>query len=156
MAVAVGQVEQDLDSLAYNFVTFLATDVGHESDSAGIVLLRGVVQTLSGRGASGSLASRVLQTRRHYRHVHSIGIVAAPESFVLELALRPPRATGLSRSSAQEHTHPQPSSYLQSEGKYNSEFGYHGCDFWGLAVSCEIQPNLTCILAASVIIPGIN
>src|SRR6266849_4992046 len=46
---AVRQVEQHLDSLAYDFVTFMAANVGHESDPAGIVLLRRMVQTLSGR-----------------------------------------------------------------------------------------------------------
>ncbi len=45
---AVRQVEQHLDSLAYDFVAFVAANVGHKSDPAGVVLLRRVVQTLGG------------------------------------------------------------------------------------------------------------
>src|SRR5260370_18017865 len=46
---AVRQVEQHLDSLAYDVVTFVAADAGHESDPAGVVLLRRMVHTLSRR-----------------------------------------------------------------------------------------------------------
>jgi len=48
---AVRQVEQYLDSLAYDFVTFAAANIGHEPDPAGIVLLRRMVEALSGRRA---------------------------------------------------------------------------------------------------------
>jgi len=37
------QVEQHLDSLAYDFVALVAADVGHESNPTGIVLLRRMV-----------------------------------------------------------------------------------------------------------------
>jgi hypothetical protein len=40
---AVRQVEQDLDSFGYDVVTFMASDVGYESDAAGVMLLRRVV-----------------------------------------------------------------------------------------------------------------
>ena len=57
---AVRQIEQHLDSLFYNFVAFVAANVGHESDSAGVVLLRRMVQPLG-----GWRAIRFLPTRRH-------------------------------------------------------------------------------------------
>src|SRR6266852_988860 len=57
---AMRQVEQHLDAFAYDVVTFVAADAGHESDPAGVVLLRRMVQTLSGRRAI-----RFFQTRRH-------------------------------------------------------------------------------------------
>jgi hypothetical protein len=66
---AVRQIEQHLDSLAYDFVTLVAAHIGHESDSAGIVLLRRMVEALS-----GGRAHRIFQTRRH-GHVYSIGLL---------------------------------------------------------------------------------
>jgi hypothetical protein len=57
----VGQVEEDLDSFAYDFVTFVAADIGDKSDAAGVMLLRGVVETLSWRQTV-----RIFQTRRHH------------------------------------------------------------------------------------------
>ena len=65
---AVRQVEQHLDSLTYDFVTFVAANVGDESDSAGVVLLRRMVQTLSGRRSI-----RFVLTRHH----SVVGIVAS-------------------------------------------------------------------------------
>jgi hypothetical protein len=58
---AVRQVEQHLDSLAYDCVTLVAANVGDESDPAGVVLLRRMVETLGGRRTV-----RFFQTRRHY------------------------------------------------------------------------------------------
>jgi hypothetical protein len=46
---AVRQVEQHLDSFAYDFVAFVAANIGHEPDPAGIVLLRRMVETLPGQ-----------------------------------------------------------------------------------------------------------
>ena len=63
------QVEQHLDSLAYDFVTFVTANIGYEPDPAGIVLLRRMVEPLSGRRTI-----RFFQTRRH-GHVYSIGLV---------------------------------------------------------------------------------
>jgi hypothetical protein len=57
---AVGQVEQHLNSLAYDVVAFAAADVGHKSYAAGIMLLRGMVKALGGRWSI-----RFLSTRRH-------------------------------------------------------------------------------------------
>jgi hypothetical protein len=65
---AVRQVEQHLDSLAYDFVTFMAANIGYEPDPAGIMLLRRMVEALS-----GGRAIRFFQTRRH-GHVYRIGI----------------------------------------------------------------------------------
>jgi hypothetical protein len=39
----VRQVEQNLDSFGYDVVTFMASYVGYESDTAGVVLLRRMV-----------------------------------------------------------------------------------------------------------------
>src|SRR4029077_5794474 len=74
---AVRQVEQHLDSLAYDFVTLVAANIGHESDPAGIVLLRRMVEALS-----GGRAIRIFQTRRH-GHVYSICIVCGLDCGVL-------------------------------------------------------------------------
>jgi hypothetical protein len=60
---AVRQVEQHLDSLIYDIVTFVAANVGYESDPAGVVLLRRMVQT---RGGWRNI--RCFPTRRH-RHL---------------------------------------------------------------------------------------
>ena len=82
---AVREVEQHLDSLAYDVVALDAADAGHESDPAGIVLLRRMVETLGGRGPI-----RFFSTRRH-GHVGSIrmvaGCLAASGSVVLELGV---------------------------------------------------------------------
>jgi hypothetical protein len=60
---AVSQVEQHLDSLVYDVVTFVAANVSYESDPAGVMLLRRMIQTLGG----GSTI-RFFPTRRH-RHL---------------------------------------------------------------------------------------
>src|SRR6202030_1962816 len=46
---AMRQVQQHLNSLADNIVTLLAADAGHKPDPAGVVLVRGVVETLRWR-----------------------------------------------------------------------------------------------------------
>ena len=43
---AMRQVDEDLNALFDDVVGFLALDVGHEADSAGIVLMAGVVESL--------------------------------------------------------------------------------------------------------------
>jgi hypothetical protein len=48
---AMGKVEKDLNPLADDVVTLLAIDAGDEPDTAGIMLVRGVVETLCGRQA---------------------------------------------------------------------------------------------------------
>src|ERR1017187_7346879 len=45
---AMRQVDEHLDALDDDVVRFLALDVGHEADSAGIVLASGIVQSLGG------------------------------------------------------------------------------------------------------------
>ena len=59
---AVRQVEQDLDSFGYDVVTFMASNIRDESDAAGVVLLRRMVQTLGGRRR----CVRFLGTRIHH------------------------------------------------------------------------------------------
>jgi hypothetical protein len=39
----MGQVEQDLDALGYDVMTFMAADAGDKSDTAGIMFVRGIV-----------------------------------------------------------------------------------------------------------------
>lgn len=46
---AVGQIHEHLDALLDNVVAFLAANVGHEPNAAGVVLVRRVVETLRGR-----------------------------------------------------------------------------------------------------------
>jgi hypothetical protein len=65
---AVRQVEQYLDSLTYNFVALVSANVGHESDPASVVLLRRMVQALSGRRSIRSVLTR---------HHSIVGIVAS-------------------------------------------------------------------------------
>ena len=48
---AMRQVEQHLDSLLDNVVTFMAADVGDKTNAAGVVLVRGIVKSLGGRQA---------------------------------------------------------------------------------------------------------
>jgi hypothetical protein len=43
------EVQQDLDSLADNFVTLVAVDAGYKADAASIVLVRRIIEAL-GRG----------------------------------------------------------------------------------------------------------
>jgi hypothetical protein len=62
-SATVCEVEQHLDSLADNLVTFLPADAGDEPDPTGIVLLRGIVQTLRRR----QTVFRV-ETRHHGLH----------------------------------------------------------------------------------------
>jgi hypothetical protein len=62
----VRKIEQNLNSLAYDVVALVAANVGHESDPAGVVLLRGMVQALGGGRAirffnASSWALRPLQ-----------------------------------------------------------------------------------------------
>jgi hypothetical protein len=91
---AVGQVEQDLDSLLYDLVAFVAEKVGHESDAAGVVLVRRMVQTLG-----GGRAVRLFSTRRHGRDA---AYFAASRSVVLEVDLA--RQGNGSHASAQERS----------------------------------------------------
>jgi hypothetical protein len=64
----VREVEQYLDSLTYDFVAFVAENVGDESDSASVVFLPRMVQALSGRRSI-----RFVLTRHH----SVVGIVAS-------------------------------------------------------------------------------
>ena len=57
---AVRQVEEHLYALADNFVTLVSADVGHEPDSAGVMLLRRMVQSLGRRRRV-----RFVSTHRH-------------------------------------------------------------------------------------------
>jgi hypothetical protein len=43
---SVGQIQQDLETLLNDVVRFMAVDVGDESDTAGVVLVGGVVEAL--------------------------------------------------------------------------------------------------------------
>ena len=45
---AVRQVQKNLNSFANDVVAFIAVDAGHKPDPASIVLVRGVVEALSG------------------------------------------------------------------------------------------------------------
>ncbi len=72
---AMRQVEQHLDALLYDVMAFVAANIGYEANSTGIVLLRGVVQTLGGRRSI-----RFVATRRH-GHVWRIGIVSGTSRF---------------------------------------------------------------------------
>jgi hypothetical protein len=49
----VGEVHQDFQSLADDLVGFLATDIYDEADSAGIMLVFGIVHTLGFRKSVG-------------------------------------------------------------------------------------------------------
>src|SRR4029077_1248877 len=142
---AVRQVEQHLDSLAYDFVTLVAANMGHESDPARIVLLRRMVEALS-----GGRAIRIFQTRRH-GHVYSIGLlcrIALPDSLLhrLRAGLRRPWRLAASRSVARElglcPQRPREGRTLRLSNtlrrflltarwvrKYNSEFRWEGCKF---------------------------
>ena len=44
---AVCKVDQDLDAFADDVMALVSTDAGHKSHAAGVVLMVGVVQTLS-------------------------------------------------------------------------------------------------------------
>jgi hypothetical protein len=77
----MGQVEENLDALADDVMTFVAANIYDKSNSAGIVLLRRVVQTLGGRRSI-----RFVATRRH-GHVCSIGIVSGTGPLSDELFL---------------------------------------------------------------------
>jgi hypothetical protein len=46
---AMRQVQKNLDALRYDFVTFVAADVGNKSNPTGVMLLRGMIQTLGRR-----------------------------------------------------------------------------------------------------------
>ena len=48
-SAAMRQIEQNLNALADDVVTFMAADAGHEPDSAGVVLVRRMVETLRRR-----------------------------------------------------------------------------------------------------------
>ena len=58
-SAAMRQVEEDLNAFADDVVAFVAVDAGDKPDPAGIVLVRGVVEALS-----GGQSIRV-ETRRH-------------------------------------------------------------------------------------------
>ena len=59
-SAAMRQVEQHLNSLADDVVTFAAADVGHKAYPAGFMLLRGMIQALG-----GGHSVRFFSTRRH-------------------------------------------------------------------------------------------
>src|SRR5216683_4133497 len=93
---AMRQVEQHLDSLAYDVVTFVAADAGHESDPAGVVLLRRMVQTLSGRRAI-----RFFQTCRHGHRLRRTPPLPVRLFLSWDFARK---GCGGARTPAQEHT----------------------------------------------------
>jgi hypothetical protein len=62
---AVRQVQQDLNTLLDDVVTFLTADAGDEPNAAGVVLMRRIVETLGGRQAG----SRVLRFLIHLEPV---------------------------------------------------------------------------------------
>jgi hypothetical protein len=98
---AVGEVEQYLDSLTYDFVTLVAANVGHESNAASVVLLGRMVQPLSGR-----MSIRFVLTRHHY---YSIVCIVASAAYAAGTQTR---------------------NFLLSAsrgGKYNPEFRWEGC-----------------------------
>src|ERR1700678_4147214 len=80
-SAAMGQVEQHLNAFADDVMTFVAANIGDESDSASIVLLRRMVETLG-----GGRSSRFVATRRH-GHVCRIGIVSGARPLPDELFL---------------------------------------------------------------------
>jgi len=92
----VRQVEQHLDSLAYDIVTFVAANVGYESNPAGVVLLRRMVQTLGRRRAI-----RFFQTRRHWYLLRRTPPLAHQLFLSGDFARK---GYGGPRTSAQEHT----------------------------------------------------
>jgi hypothetical protein len=59
---AVREVEQNLDSLGYDFVTLMSANVGHEADPAGVVFLCRMVQALGAGRAAGIVRTR----HRHF------------------------------------------------------------------------------------------
>jgi hypothetical protein len=93
---AMPQVEQHLDSLVYDVVTFVAANVGYESDPASVVLLRRMVQTLG-----GWRNIRIFPTRRH-RHLLRHTPPLADQLFMSGDFAR--KGYGGPCTSAQEHT----------------------------------------------------
>ncbi len=61
-APAVAHVVEDRERLAHDLVGLPSLDVDHETDAAGVVLPRGIVQALSGRQAGGDLPALLVLT----------------------------------------------------------------------------------------------
>ncbi len=67
----MSQVQQNLNALADNVVTLMAADAGDKANAASIVLVRRVIEALSG-GQSGSCISR-----RQFSFFLSFGLLCA-------------------------------------------------------------------------------
>src|SRR6266852_2451585 len=110
------------DSLALQaLMTFVAADAGHESDTAGVVLLRRMVQTLSGRRAI-----RFFQTRRHGHRLRRTPPL--PDRLFWSWDFARKGCGGVAHSGSGTHF----CRFLltaRRAAKYNSEFGYKGCKF---------------------------
>src|SRR5208282_5718848 len=135
---AVRQVEQHLDSLAYDLVAFVAANVGHESDPACVVLLRRMVQSLGGRKAVRFLASRFFQTRRHGHH--SQRTRPLPDRLFLSGDFARQGNGGVAHLGSGTKLCNLLVTVIWAE-KYNSEFRCKGCKFPNLAVSGRSQAN---------------
>jgi hypothetical protein len=60
----MGKVEKDLNALLNDVVTLCARDAGDEPDPAGVMLMRGVIETLSRGKAVGRVETRHHGLRR--------------------------------------------------------------------------------------------
>src|SRR5260370_8114192 len=139
---AMRQVEQHLDSLAYDVVTLVAANAGHESDPAGVVLLRRMVQTLSGRRAI-----RFFQTCRHGHRLRRTPPL--PDRLFLSWDFARKGCGGVAHSGSGTHS----CRFLLTARrtvKYNSEFRYKGCKFQNYA---WFQCKFSLILPAGRRIP---
>ena len=117
---AMRQVQQHLNSLADDVVTFMAANAGDKADAAGVVLVRGIVETLrggqaifSGLDASSWTSSGGLNS---FRITCSSGL--------------PREGDGGSHTSAQEQTFGI-FNVACGRAKYNAEFRCKPCKIQG-------------------------
>jgi hypothetical protein len=77
---AVGQVDEDLNSLLNDLVAFVSANAGDEPHTAGIVLIRRVVKTLRWRQAIDCLP--VLQVTPEHRASYAVSGALKTYNFV--------------------------------------------------------------------------
>src|SRR5205085_7015922 len=77
---AMGEVLQDLKTLSEDRVALLALDVRDESEAAGVVLVRRIVQSLPLWGEGGRQVLQIVYGRPHRPHCGKLYTISEPFS----------------------------------------------------------------------------
>jgi hypothetical protein len=72
-SATVSQVEENLNSLSDDIVTFMASNAGYETDAARVMLVRGMIETLGWGRAIRYFLTRYHQSARNMASIAANG-----------------------------------------------------------------------------------